>query len=340
MTKTDFSQPEVKARETLRGGRWFSRVLRVILLAAGLAGPVFSAGAQTPTFEIVRTNWVARTLTNVVVVTMPRLYVVNEYRTNILTGYITNIIEIQRTQWDEQFVTNLMRYMHTNLMVKTLTNFVSMSRYATNVVALYQTNWITHLETNVFRVDRYRTNRINIFNTNWLNQTETNTVSVALIRTNRATVTLTNWGAVLLLKTNWISRNQTNLAVVNLPTPTAAASGSSATIPAMAPPQDFILTWDRAAGGDNEIGLQLRSAADPATIIPASEWRVERSDTAVLLMGHGMVFSGELPDGDYNVTVKYHPEPAGAAVSLGATIQVTASAGSHQAPATVIDRQK
>lgn len=337
MTKTNSSKPKVKALKINCAGSWLARVLQMALLMAAITATSLSVHAQTPTFEVVRTNWVQRSLTNVVVVTMPRLHVVNEYRTNTLLSYTTNTIEIQHTEWAERLVTNLVRHVRTNLATKTLTNFITMNLYATNVTARYQTNWATRFETNVFRVDLYRTNRINAFTTNWLTQTVTNILSVEMVRTNQATVTLTNWGTVLLMKTNWVSHNLTNLATVNLPASPTETS-ASVTNSAIVPPKDFILTWGKAAGGKNETSLQLKSASDAATIIPASEWRVERADATVLLMGRGVVFTGELPDGDYRVTVKYHPAPAGSLVTLGGTIKVTAGAEPHQSPATVIDR--
>jgi hypothetical protein len=319
--------------------RQLSRLFRRILLAAGPVLLALVANAQPVTYQAVRTNWVQRAVTNIVVVTEPKLYVVNEYHTNTVPRFITNTVEMERTVWEEHYVTNVFRRIFTNPVPKTVTNFFVENQYWTNVVPIYRTNWV------------------NTYVTNWLTLTETNLVVLDVVqtnlvlnyRTNRSTVTVTNWSLVFLTKTNWVGGERTNFTTINMPAPVSdaaadslvdqdAASPTAVTSPGVLP-KDFMLAWRRTGAERIEIALQSAPATTAVSRIPVSEWRVERTDSTVLLMGHDDLFTGDLPNGDYIVTAKYDPQNGSPALTLGGTIKVTAGAGMHQIRAAPVDRQ-
>ena len=203
----------------------------------------------------------------------------------------------------EHYATIVFRRIFTNPLPKTVTNFFVENQYWTNIVPIYRTNWA------------------NIYITNWLTRMETNLVVLDVIRTNRvvnyrtnqSTVTVTNWSLVFLTKTNWVGGVRTNFTTINMPVPSPDAAtppedqdapANAAVAPQGASPTDFLLPWRRTGGERTEITLQSAPATAATSRIPVNEWRVERTDSTVLLMGHDDLFAGDLPNGDYLVTAK------------------------------------
>jgi hypothetical protein len=242
------------------------------------------------------------------------------------------------------------------------TNLVTFDRYSTNVVDVaktniitaYTTNWMTRLATNTLVVDRYQTNRVDAFTTNFVTRMLTNTLVVEKVRTNLlyayhtnlAILNVTNWETVLVMRTNWITQPVTNVVAINLP---ASATPSTATPSVVSRTEekketkaeavsnatpgdtkDLAFEWTRSDDNKAEIVLILKPVNNSSTVIQAQEWRVQRSDATMLLMGKGAEFRGELPPGTYSVTVKARRGENGPLLNLKGSITVTADAETHQ----------
>jgi hypothetical protein len=342
---------------TNRCPNYLIRAAHRVLVAGCCAAFALLANAQIPMTEIVKTNWTLQSFTNVVDINMPRVVVVNEYRTNTTTRYATNVVEFQRTQWLAQYVTNNLLSYRTNVVTKTQTNVVPVANYTTNVVTAYVTNWTTRSLTNNATAELFRTNLVQTSVTNWSTRIQTNFIVVNLTKTNvfdafRTNVTalyLTNWQNVLVMKTNLVNTLVTNVATIDLPaeqttvaTPAAARAPEPqrAAVATVAETFDFVIEWARTGVEKPEIVLKLKSPAKPDALLQAQEWRVERSDSAVLVMGNQPEFHGDLPAGDYNVTIKFRPDKTGAVLKLRGTIQVTATDAPQQTPAKVVGQIK
>lgn len=257
------------------------------------------------------TNWVPRLVTNVIEMRIPQNQFVDEYRTN----------------WFEQFVTN--------------------------TIDLYRTNLVTRLRTNQVVIERVQTQQVLAYQTN----------IVYAYQTNLKVLTLTNWENVLVMKTNWVRRPVTNIVEMEgqLPAPTASviappvnvpppATGEGKAKPADAPspptdvPQDLVFDLAGATGStaNNQIEVQmaLKSVRDPAAILPVREWRVERSDNAVLVFGQRPEFKGQLPVGAYKVSAKVRLNEQSPIVTMRGEFEIASSGGNQRIPADVGNPQK
>ena len=282
----------------------------MLLASSGTVAAVESGNGRPVNVEIVTTNWVERALTNVVEIQIPKLVIVDQFHTNTTVSFATNIVEVQRTQWVDKFETNVI--------------------YALN------TNWVTMTQTNVVARDQYRTNVIDVVTTNFF----------TAYQTNRTTLSITNWDTVLVMKTNWITQPVTNVAAIDLPAPrstsvaptpstpavpeTSEARKESAHIAPAADKKNLVLEWARESKNPTEIVITLKSVNEAETTVQVQEWRVERSDAAILLMGRDPEFRAELPVGTYNVTVKARYGSKGRELSLSGSIEVTPDEETHQ----------
>src|SRR5437899_2112910 len=97
-----------------------ARALAAVLFLFTLSLPVRAIESY-----LTRTNWVEKTITNLIEVRMPKNVFVNEYRTN----------------WVEQVVVNVVDVYKTNQALRTLTNTVVVDAFRTNFVQVCQTNW-------------------------------------------------------------------------------------------------------------------------------------------------------------------------------------------------------
>ena len=104
-----------------------------------------SALAQTggrEMIEVVRTNWTAAPLTNVVEISIPTNHIFTEYRTNWTRRPVTNVVDVTRTTWVPVTVTNLQ----------------TIEQFRTNWTTAYTTNWRTLTLTNWETVVQFKTN--------------------------------------------------------------------------------------------------------------------------------------------------------------------------------------
>src|SRR5262249_41672098 len=114
-------------------------------------------GAET---LVTLTNWVEKSITNVVEVRMPKNIFVNEYHTN----------------WVEQ--------VHTNVVVRELPRKVTVDFVHTNVITHYSTNYINKSEERMVYLDLLSTNFVDHFRTNVKVLRLTNNIAVNLVKTN------------------------------------------------------------------------------------------------------------------------------------------------------------
>ena len=209
-------------------------------------------------------------------------------------------------------------------------------------VDVIRTNWIPHVITNVievrlptnvfvseYRTSRFealRTNVIDVYRTNWVTKTLTNTITVEKTQTNLATryqtnvniLSLTNWEMVVVFKTNWVTQPITNLVAVSVPAASAEVAKPAGAAEAKVPEPTPSLASGATAGwvleaartgkppANNlfEVQLDLRPVSAAAAALPLQEWRVERANGSLLLLGQGRELKLELPLGTFNVEVK------------------------------------
>jgi hypothetical protein len=219
-----------------------------------------------------------------------------------------------------------------------------------------QTSWVPRVITNVIEVriptnifvNVYRTNQfdvvrsniINVYRTNWVDRTETRMVPVDVTRTNYVTryqtnlntLTLTNWETVLVMKTNRVTRQVPNVVEIELPANAPAATTSTPPGGIPAPPASAEgLKLDTATTGKAvvddlvEVQFKLKSADGTAPTLASYEWRVQRTDSSVLLFGQDPEFKRELPMGTYRIEVKTRATASSPSVSVRGVVEVTAS---------------
>ncbi len=240
---------------------------------------------------ITKTNWVDRSITNVIEVRMPVNRFVNEFHTNRVTRFHTNIVNVYVT----------------NHVTRTLTNSVVVDAVVTNFVVGYQTNLIMRTQTNYVAVNLLQTNLLDQFQTNW------------------SVLNLTNWETVVLFRTNWIVQPATNVVQIELPNPATAEVVPSieTTAPRQAPaatpaeaPAPAPVAWNGplaieaartprgAASNMVEVQLKVGWTANNAAPPQVRHWRIEREDAAILLFGQEQEFKRQLPPGKYKVEAR------------------------------------
>ena len=98
----------------------------------------------------------------------------------------------------------------------------------------------------------------------------------------------------------------------------------------------FVFEWGLASDDTKDVVVSLKSASDPTKTLPVQEWRVERTDAAILVMGNRAEFKGQLPAGDYNVAVKSRIDSKSPIVKLKGTIKVTSDAQVQTSSAMIV----
>src|SRR6266404_3856648 len=84
---------------------WSRRCAQLILLSLVFtASRSLMAGAE---FDVARTNWTERWITNFIDVRRPTNIFVDEFHTNWLRQFLTNVVEVYATNWIKQEVTNM-----------------------------------------------------------------------------------------------------------------------------------------------------------------------------------------------------------------------------------------
>ena len=228
-------------------------------------------------------------------------------------------------------------------------------------VDVIRTNWIPRVITNVIEVrlptnvfiSEYRTNRfealrtnvIDVYRTNWVTKMVTNTITVEKTQTNLATryqtnvntLSLTNWEMVVVFKTNWVTQPITNLVTVNVPVAPAEVAKPAVAAEAKVPEPTPSLASGATAGwvleaartgkppANNlfEVQLDLRPVSAAAAALPLQEWRVERANGSLLLLGQGRELKLELPPGTFNVEVKARQAESAPQMRVRGTVTVT-----------------
>jgi hypothetical protein len=253
---------------------------------------------------------------------MPKNVFVDEFRTNWFEQRVTNVVDA--------FKTNVLTRIHTNLVIVERIQTNEVTATETRPVIAYHTNWTTRFTTNVIVL--------------------TNTVVAH--QTNFKTLTLTNWETVLVMKTNWVAQPVTNVVQIDLPSPAPSVAPSASpvkidpvatgevkrTAPALDLTQkmEFELTHNGSVTKANQypILLTLKSAGQSLAILPVSEWRVERSDGAVMVLGSRPEFTATLPSGAYRVLARIRREEGAPLQTLRGTIQIAADVATQRSPAS------
>lgn len=309
--------------------RW---IITVLFLCSGCF--VLNA-AET---SVNRTNWVDRTITNVIEVRIPRNIFVNQYQTNTVEQFHTNHYVRTRTNIYERYLTNLVQH--------AVTNTIAVNSFHTNVINTYHTNAKILHYTNEVAVQVLHTNFTDNFTTNLLIMQLTNQIAITAYRTNVKTLVLTNWETVLVTKTNWITQPVTNFVQVDLParrpgavetrpavktaspvrvepkTATATAPSSPILTEALVLAAD--LTTAESTNGLMEVVVRVHWAADGASSPKVQQWRIERSDGAILSFGQDQELKKFVPIGTYKVEAKVVRDDNEVLIARG-TLTVTAT---------------
>lgn len=305
-----------------------------VLLALG-AFLQSSIGAE---IYVSHTNWVERTITNVVEVRMPRNVFVNEFQTN----------------WIEQVHTNVVVVHSTNHITKDLSKQVVVDVVRTNVIVHYSTNYINKALPRTVAVDLVFTNFVDFYKTNVKILRLTNDIAINLVqtnvvdqfRTNWQTLYFTNFETVLVMKTNWIRQPVTNVVSINLPAqqPSRPASAkpqqdvsrpsASVASPVDGPVLEGAKTGSNSENSLVEVQLKIRWPADTADAPPVQQWKIEREDGAFMSFGQDQTFKKELPVGNYKIEAKLQWESDAPVLILRGGMVVTANeVVVHQKPA-------
>jgi hypothetical protein len=243
---------------------------------------------------ITRTNWVERTITNLIEVRMPKNVFVNEYRTN----------------WVEQVNVNVVDVYKTNRLTRTVTNTVVVDAVRTNFVAAYQTNFVVACQTNWKTLALTNWQTVIVMRTNWINQPITNVVQLDLPPIHEVSAPK----PVVELK-------ETRLDTPSSPPAAAAAEGLVLEAARTARP---------SANNQAEVQLKVRAVDDTEPPVQVQKWRVEREDGAILSFGQDQEFKRELPVGKYKVEAKVRREAAGPLLLVRGLLTVTASEAAIQ----------
>jgi hypothetical protein len=263
-------------------------------------------GAET---YVTRTNWVEKSITNLVEVRITTNVFVNEY-------------------W-----TNLVEHVHTNVVIREVPRKVVVDFVHTNVITHYSTNYINKSEERMVYVDVISTNFVDVFRTNMKVLRLTNDIAVNLVktnfvdryRTNWQTLSFTNFQSVVVMKTNWVTQPVTNVVEIELPAkPAASSSAVSSPVSTSKPERQSakpiantvdgpILEGTKIGNhpGNNfvEVLLRVRSPGETADA-PIQQWRIEREDGAFMSVGQEKTFRKELAPGSYKVEARLKSDGA------------------------------
>jgi len=311
-----------------------------VLLAAGLS----AHGAEA---YVTRTNFVDKTVTNVIEVTVPNNRFVIAYHTNHVEHVRTNVVDLYTTNLVRRTATNhlVVDTWRTNLVNAYQTNVKQLTLTNLQTVTVTKTNWQKSFATNVVTVDAWHTNFVPAYHTNLKNLTLTNVVTVDAWRTNfveayttnRKTLNLTNWETVIVMKTNWVKQPVTNVVEIDVAAKGAAATPQASsdsgvrlsTQPTPGAKDGFVLeaakTSRAAADGRVEVELRVKSGSEAPTSFQVLKWKVERDDGSFLSFGQDAEFKKELPVGKYKVEARVQRQAGSAVQVIRGTMDVTSS---------------
>lgn len=299
--------------------------LPVLLALPAVLQPV--VGAET---YVTHTNWIEKTITNVVEVRMPRNIFLDEYRTN----------------WLEQIHTNVVVVYSTNHVVRDLPRNVEVDIVHTNIVTHYTTNYINKALPRTVTVDLVFTNFVNFYTTNVKILRLTNDIAINLVetnvvdqyRTNWQTLYFTNFEPVLVMKTNWVRQPVTNVVSINLAAPaTHSRTASAKPQPEISKPSASVesavdgpvlegaKTGSRPDNNLVEVQLKVRWPADTADAPPVQQWKIEREDGSFMSFGQEQTFKKELPVGNYKIESKLQWESDAPVLMLRGTMVISAN---------------
>ncbi len=152
---------------------------------------------------------------------------------------------------------------------------------------------------------------------------------------------LTNWETVVLFKTNWIVQPLTNLVQVNLAAPPpiarapvragsppkASRGGAAVSTPTSGWSGPLTIEAARTARppANNlvEVRLRVRWNGHPAARVHIQNWRIEREDGAIILVGQDPDFKQQLQAGTYKVEAKVRAEGDNPPATARGTLSVT-----------------
>ncbi len=315
--------------------------MRPVWLLVFPALGAFLQPARAAESYVTHTNWVERTITNLVEVRMPRNVFVNEFQTN----------------WIEQVHTNVVVVHSTNHITKDLSKQVVVDVVHTNVVTHYSTNYINKALPRTVAVDLVFTNFVDFYKTNVKILRLTNDIAINLVqtnvvdqfRTNWQTLYFTNFETVLVMKTNWVRQPVTNVVSINLPAPAAqqpsrpagtkpqqeiSRPSASVASPVDGPVLEGARTGSNPENSLVEVQLKTRWPADTADAPPVQQWKIEREDGAFMSFGQDQTFKKELPVGNYKIEAKLQWESDAPVLILRGTMVVAANeVVVHQKPA-------
>ena len=325
--------------------RW---AITTVLFLCSLCLP--ASGAES---FVTRTNWVEKTITNVIEVSMPKNVFVNAYRTNVIQQFRTNFFDRTTTNVVKLYVTNQIKRTVTNNLVLEAYRTNVITAHRTNVVETYRTNIQTNVRTNEVAVQLYRTNVVDRYHTNLKTFTFTNEVAVDTFRTNfveryRTNVkvlTFTNWETVVAMRTNWVNQRLTNFVQVDVPankasaapgpglkeTPAAGAGSneisgrSGSTILSDSLVLDAERVGRPSANNLIDVVVKVHWAGDISDAPKVQQWRIEREDGAFLSFGQDQDLRKQVSVGTYKLEVKVLREFDNTLLVTRGTLIVTAN---------------
>jgi hypothetical protein len=240
--------------------------------------------------SVTQTNWVERSITNVIEVRVPKNVFVSEYQTNWVSEFKTNVVSLYQTN---QVLVELVR-----------TNLVT--AYRTNFKTLNLTNWQTVqvLKTNVIR--RPATNMV---------KTDTPPPSSQVVTSAKSSPVASPPVA-----------SSVKSSPVALP-PLASSVKSSPVVQSVPPSADGWVvetTGPPAKIGSSqwEVQLRVRSSKD-ATGPFVKNWRIEHLDAGVINFKQGQVLTLELTPGRYQIEASVQRKAAAPVQVLRALLTVT-----------------
>ena len=262
-----------------------AHITAVIFVVCAAGSP--ASGVETYT---AKTNWLERSITNVIEVSVPVNHFVNEYHTNHV----------------ERFRTNLVNLFTTNLLTRTSTNRIVVEAFRTNHVDAYKTNWVNRVLTNEIVVDAYTTNRRTLNVTNW--------ETVIVMKTNWITHPVTN-----VVQIDLIAKGTS-------PIPKEAGAETAAQTVSTSK-EGLVLEASRTArvlaNNNAEVQVRVKSNSETESPLQVLKWKVEREDGTFLSFGQDREFNRDLPLGRYKVEARIQGQAGTPVQVLRGTLEVT-----------------
>ena len=259
-----------------------------------MASFVAQAGLAREVF-VTNTNWVERSITNVIEVRIPKNVFVSEYHTNWVSEFKTNVVSVYQTN---QVLVELVR---TNLVTAYRTNFETLNRTNWETVQVLKTNWIRRPVTNVAKIDA---------------------PLASPVATSARSSPSASPPVASSAKSSPVALPPATSSVKSSPVvQSVAASPASAdgwVVETTRPPT-------KIGGAQWEVQLRVRSSKDTTSPV-VQRWRIEHLDAGVLNFKEGQLLTLELLPGRYQIEASVQRKAKAPVQLLRALLVVTPDA--------------